>query len=217
MLPDKIVLASGNSKKLLELQSLLSDLRIDVIAQSSLGIADAIEDGLSFVENAIIKARHAAYCSGLPALADDSGIAVDYLHGKPGIHSARFAGDKATDADNNRLLLQQLAGVPLIQRSAQFHCVLVYMRHAEDPVPLICHGQWAGRILENPLGEHGFGYDPLFWVPTHHCSSAQLEKAEKNRISHRGQAMQLLLQQLLHTQSPSKQSPSEQSSPDPAC
>lgn len=197
-LPEKIVLASGNSKKLLELQSLLSQasLDIEVIAQSSLGITDAIENGLSFVENALIKARHAAYCSGLPALADDSGIAVDFLAGKPGIHSARFAGERADDAANNSKLLEQLQNVPTSQRSAQFHCVLVYMRHAEDPVPIICHGQWSGWILETPIGDNGFGYDPLFWVPTHACSSAQLDKTEKNRISHRGQAMQLLLQAL---------------------
>ena len=192
--PEKIVLASGNVKKLAELQSLFTGLPVTVLAQSAFAISDAIEDGLSFVENAIIKARHAAYHSGLPALADDSGIAVDYLGGKPGIYSARFAGDKATDADNNTQLLQLLANVPESQRSAQFHCVLVYMRHAEDPVPLICHGSWPGRILEKPLGDNGFGYDPLFWVPTHRCSSAQLDKAEKNRISHRGHAMQLLLQ-----------------------
>lgn len=205
--PGKIVLASGNAGKLAELQSLLGDLHFDVVAQTTLGIPDAIEDGLSFVENAIIKARHAAYCSGLPALADDSGIAVDYLGGKPGIHSARFAGEKACDADNNAKLLEQLQGVPDIQRTAQFHCVLVFMRHAEDPVPLICHGQWAGHILEQPRGDNGFGYDPLFWVPTHHCSSAQLAKAEKNRISHRGQAMQLLLQQLLLQQELLQQPP----------
>jgi XTP/dITP diphosphohydrolase len=194
-LPEKIVLASGNAKKLAELQSLFSGLPVDVIAQSEFAINDAIEDGLSFVENAIIKARHAAYYSKLPALADDSGIAVDYLDGKPGIHSARFSGEKATDASNNLKLLQLLTNVPESQRSAQFHCVLVYMRHAEDPVPLICHGSWPGYILEKPTGDNGFGYDPLFWVPTHACSSAQLDKAEKNRISHRGHAMQLLLQQ----------------------
>ena len=194
--PQPIVLASGHANKRLELQSLLTSLSVDVIAQSKLSIQDAIEDGLSFVENAIIKARNAAYCAKSPALANDSGIAVDYLHGKPGIHSARFAGEKACDADNNAKLLTLLHGVPEAQRTATFHCVLVFMRHADDPVPLICHGQWSGRILENPLGENGFGYDPLFWVPTHQCSSAQLDKTEKNRISHRGQAMQLLLTQL---------------------
>lgn len=192
----KIVLASGNKKKLAELQSLLSGLHMDVLPQSQFSIPDAIEDGLSFVENAIIKARHAARLSGLPAIADDSGIAVDALGGAPGIYSARYSGEGADDARNNRKLLEELCDVPEQQRTAQFHCVLVFMRHAEDPVPLICHGVWSGSILFSPRGENGFGYDPLFWVPTHQCSSAELAKEEKNRISHRGQAMRLLLEQL---------------------
>lgn len=192
----QLVLASGNAKKLSELQQLLSPLALDILPQHHFGVQDAIEDGLTFVENALIKARHAAYLTQKPALADDSGIAVDFLQGKPGIHSARFAGDKALDADNNAKLLQQLHAVPVEQRTAQFHCVLVFLRHASDPVPVICHGHWHGHILETPRGEHGFGYDPLFWVPTHHCSAAELDPQEKNRISHRGQAMQLLLQQL---------------------
>lgn len=189
----KIVLASGNKKKLAELQSLLADLQMDVLPQSAFAIPDAIEDGVSFVENAIIKARHAAKLSGLPAIADDSGIAVDALGGKPGIYSARFAGEPSDDAANNQKLLTLMRDVPDAERTAQFHCVLVFMRHAEDPVPLICHGVWPGTILTAPLGENGFGYDPLFWVPTHQCSSAQLAKEEKNRVSHRGQAMQQLL------------------------
>ncbi len=192
----KLVLASGNKKKLAELQSLVTDLSFDVLPQSSFSIPDAIEDGLSFVENAIIKARHAARLSGLPAIADDSGIAVDALGGAPGIFSARFSGEGASDARNNEKLLQVLCDVPEDKRTARFHCVLVYMRHAEDPVPVICHGVWAGSILLAPRGENGFGYDPLFWVPTHQCSSAELSREEKNRISHRGQAMQLLLQAL---------------------
>jgi XTP/dITP diphosphohydrolase len=192
----KIVLASGNQKKLLELQSLLSGLAMDVVPQSQFSIPDAVEDGLSFVENAIIKARHAAKLSGLPAIADDSGIAVDALDGKPGIYSARFAGEHGDDASNNQKLLDLLADVSESQRAAQFHCVLVFMRHANDPVPLICHGVWSGNILFAPRGENGFGYDPLFWVPTHQCSSAELDKEEKNRISHRGQAMRLLLEKL---------------------
>jgi XTP/dITP diphosphohydrolase len=192
----KIVLASGNQKKLLELQSLLSGLAMDVVPQSQFSIPDAVEDGLSFVENAIIKARHAAKLSGLPAIADDSGIAVDALDGKPGIYSARFAGEHGDDASNNQKLLELLADVSESQRAAQFHCVLVFMRHANDPVPLICHGVWSGNILFAPRGENGFGYDPLFWVPTHQCSSAELDKEEKNRISHRGQAMRLLLEKL---------------------
>lgn len=192
----KIVLASGNRKKLAELQALLTDLSLEVLPQSQFSIPEAIEDGLTFIENAIIKARHAARLTGLPAIADDSGIAVDALAGAPGIYSARFAGEPSDDANNNRKLLAVLADVPEEQRAAQFHCVLVFMRHAADPVPLVCHGVWHGSILFAPRGEQGFGYDPLFWVPSHQCSSAQLPKAEKNRISHRGQAMQMLLQQL---------------------
>jgi XTP/dITP diphosphohydrolase len=192
----KVVLASSNQKKLLELQSLLSGLAIDVLPQSQFSIPDAVEDGLSFVENAIIKARHAAKISGLPAIADDSGIAVDALGGNPGIYSARFAGEHGNDAANNHKLLELLAGVPEKNRTAQFHCVLVFMRHENDPVPLICHGVWSGNILFSARGENGFGYDTLFWVPTHQCSSAELNKEEKNRISHRGQAMFLLLEQM---------------------
>ncbi|HSC75080.1 MAG TPA: RdgB/HAM1 family non-canonical purine NTP pyrophosphatase [Pseudomonadales bacterium] len=198
----KIILASGNQKKLLELQSLLSGLAMEVLPQSQFAIPDAVEDGLSFVENAIIKARHAARLSGLPAIADDSGIAVDALDGNPGIYSARFAGAHGDDAANNRKLLEMLADIPEEKRTAQFHCVLVFMRHAHDPVPLICHGVWSGSILFSPRGEQGFGYDPLFWVPTHACSSAELAKEEKNRISHRGQAMRLLLQKMSLEQLP---------------
>lgn len=192
----RIVLASGNKKKLAELQSLLAGLPIEVLPQSQFNIPDAVEDGLSFIENAIIKARHAAKLTGLPAIADDSGIAVDALGGEPGIHSARYAGEHGDDAANNRKLLEQLLDIPDGERTAQFHCVLVFMRHAADPVPAVCHGVWHGTVLYAARGENGFGYDPLFWVPTHQCSSAQLDKTEKNRVSHRGQAMQLLLQQL---------------------
>ncbi|HNL91631.1 MAG TPA: RdgB/HAM1 family non-canonical purine NTP pyrophosphatase [Pseudomonadales bacterium] len=192
----KIVLASGNKKKLTELQSLLTNLPWDVVPQSAFNIPDAIEDGLSFIENAIIKARHAAKLSGLPAVADDSGIAVDALGGSPGIYSARFAGEHGDDAANNQKLLDALIDVPEEKRTAQFHCVLALVRHAEDPVPVVCHGVWQGSILRAPRGENGFGYDPLFWVPSHACSSAELSAIEKNRISHRGQAMQLLLNAL---------------------
>lgn len=195
----KIVLASNNAKKLKELQALLLGVGIDVLPQSTFAIDDAVENGLTFIENALIKARHAAKSSGLPALADDSGIAVDYLQGQPGIYSARFAGAHGDDAANNQKLLTLLDGVPEEKRTAQFHCVLVLMRHAEDPVPIVCHGVWHGSILLSPRGENGFGYDPLFWVPTHACSSAELSASEKNRISHRGQAMRLLLQQLKNT------------------
>jgi XTP/dITP diphosphohydrolase len=192
----KIVLASNNNGKLLELQAMLSSLSLQVLPQSFFDIDDAVEDGLSFVENAIIKARHAARLSGLPALADDSGLAVDFLNGEPGIFSARFAGENAADADNNKKLLELLRNVPTEKRTAQFHCVLAFLRHASDPAPLIAHGVWAGHILQAPLGENGFGYDPLFWVAEHQCSSAQLSKIEKNSISHRARAMQHLLHQL---------------------
>ena len=206
MQPQKIVLASGNKKKLAELQFLLQALPVMVVPQSALHIQDADETGLSFVENAIIKARHAAALSGLPAIADDSGIEVDALGGKPGIYSARFSFMEQTtlenpsltsnDENNNRLLLEKLKDVPEIDRTARFQCVLVYMKHVEDPTPVICQGTWEGRILMSPQGLGGFGYDPLFYVPTHHCSAAELDAEEKSRISHRGQAMQQLVTQL---------------------
>jgi len=192
----KIVLASGNKGKLKEFQQLLGQVGFEVLPQSDFDFPEAIEDGLSFVENAIIKARHACQQTGLPALADDSGLEVDALRGQPGIYSARFAGEDATDADNNQKLLDSLKGLPSQERSARFHCVLVYMRHSEDPTPIICHGQWEGQILQQLSGNNGFGYDPLFYVPELDCASAELSKAEKNKISHRGKAMQALLAQL---------------------
>lgn len=191
-----LVLASGNRGKLQEFQELLAGAGYDVRAQSEFNITSADETGLTFVENAILKARHVCAQTGLPALADDSGIEVDALQGQPGIYSARFAGEQATDTDNNHKLLQQLAQVPDAERSARYQCVLVLMRHAADPVPLICQAAWEGRILREPLGTGGFGYDPLFFVTTHHCSAAQLETAEKNRISHRARAMLQMLQAL---------------------
>jgi XTP/dITP diphosphohydrolase len=191
-----LVLASGNRGKLREFQDLLAGAGYDVRAQSEFNITSADETGLTFVENAILKARHVCVQTGLPALADDSGIEVDALQGQPGIYSARFAGEQATDADNNQKLLQQLAEVPDKNRSARYQCVLVFMRHATDPVPLICQAAWEGRILRDPVGESGFGYDPLFFVSTHNCSAAQLETAVKNRISHRAQAMLQMLQAL---------------------
>jgi len=192
----KIVLASGNKGKLKEFQQLLGQVGFEVLPQSDFDFPEAIEDGLSFVENAIIKARHACQQTGLPAMADDSGLEVDALRGQPGIYSARFAGEDATDADNNQKLLDSLKGLPSQERSARFHCVLVYMRHSEDPTPIICHGQWEGQILQQLSGNNGFGYDPLFYVPELDCASAELSKAEKNKISHRGKAMQALLAQL---------------------
>ena len=197
----KLVIATGNPGKLKELQELLNGLQIEVISQKSLGISDAEETGLTFVENALIKARHAAAISGLPALADDSGLCVDVLGGAPGIYSARYAGPGADDAANNAQLLQTLlpfrrSGIPL---TARFVCVLVLVRHADDPLPLICQGLWEGEILTAPQGGQGFGYDPLFLVRERHCSSAELDRSLKNRISHRAQAMNQLLHQLRNT------------------
>lgn len=192
----QVVLASGNQGKLKEFQHLLQALDIKMLPQSQFDVDSVEETGLTFVENAILKARHAASISGLPVIADDSGIEVDALKGQPGIYSARFAGEGASDADNNQKLLELLQGIPSMERTARFHCVLVYMRHADDPVPLICHGAWEGYILEEPRGEHGFGYDPLFLVPSEHCSAAELPREKKNQISHRAQAMALLVEQL---------------------
>ena len=189
----KIVLASGNQGKIRELQQSLGDCGYQIIAQTELNITDIEETGLSFVENAILKARNACLRSGLPAIADDSGLEVDALQGRPGIYSARFAGENANDATNNQQLLKQLEGLPASQRLARFQCILVFMRHHEDPTPKIFQGSWQGRILTAPQGDNGFGYDPLFFIPEHNCSSAQLTPETKNKISHRGQAMQLLL------------------------
>lgn len=191
-----LVLASGNAGKLREFQTLLADLGTNVVPQSTFKVSDAEETGLTFVENALIKARHAAQITGLPALADDSGLEVDALQGQPGIYSARFAGAGATDTQNNQLLLERLQGVPEAQRSARYWCVLVLMRHALDPTPLICQAAWQGQILTTPRGQGGFGYDPLFWLPEQGCSAAELHGTLKNSLSHRGQAMALLLAQL---------------------
>lgn len=192
----KIILASGNAGKLREFQQLLAGCGFDVVPQSAFAIANADETGLTFVENAILKARHACAHTGLPAIADDSGLEVDALQGRPGIYSARYAGDEAADADNNAKLLQELGELDEAHRTARYHCVLAFMRHAEDPTPILCHGTWEGCILAAPRGEGGFGYDPLFYVPTHQCAAAELDKAEKNRISHRGKAMAELLARL---------------------
>ncbi|HOY24615.1 MAG TPA: XTP/dITP diphosphatase [Cellvibrio sp.] len=192
----KIVLASGNAGKLREFQQLLSGCGFEVVPQSDFNLSNADETGTTFVENAIIKARHACQQTGLPAIADDSGIEVDALNGRPGVYSARYAGDNANDETNNQKLLQELTGVHTEKRTARYHAVLAYMRHADDPTPILCHGTWEGIILTEPRGTSGFGYDPLFFVPTHNCASAELDKAEKNRISHRGKAMQELLQKI---------------------
>ncbi len=189
----RIVLASNNAGKVREINQLLSTQKIEVIPQKGLEIEDIEETGLTFIENAILKARNAAHHSGLPAIADDSGIEVDALQGAPGIYSARYAGEDAADQANNSKLLEALQGVPDEQRTARFQCLLVYMRHAADPTPIICQGTWEGRILTTTQGDNGFGYDPLFWVPTENCSSAELDPEVKNRLSHRGQALHLLL------------------------
>lgn len=184
-----IVLATGNQGKVNELANLLAQHNIEVLPQSNFNVPDVPETGTTFVENAIIKARHAAKVTGLPAIADDSGLEVDALNGAPGVISARYSGEGATDANNNEKLLAALTGVPADKRTARFHCVLVYMRHADDPTPVICHGVWEGSILATKRGEQGFGYDPLFWVESHQCSSAELDRNEKNKLSHRGKAL----------------------------
>lgn len=189
----RVVLASNNKGKLREFAHLLADVHLDVAPQSQFNVPEVEETGLTFVENAIIKARHASRTAGIPALADDSGIEVDALNGAPGIYSARYAGPGASDEVNNAKLLDALADVQEEQRTARYQCLIVYLRHALDPTPIICHGSWEGRILTVPRGTGGFGYDPLFFVPTHQCTGAELDPAEKNRISHRGQAMRQLL------------------------
>ena len=189
----KLVLASGNAGKLAELRDLLVGSGVELIAQSELGIGDAEETGSTFVENAILKARHAARASGMAALADDSGLCVDALGGAPGLYSARYAGVHGNNAANNAKLLRELEGVPDAQRAAHFTCVLALLRRADDPDPIIATGRWPGRVLHAPRGEHGFGYDPVF-LPDDGggLGSAELEPALKNRISHRGQALAML-------------------------
>ncbi|WP_425454787.1 RdgB/HAM1 family non-canonical purine NTP pyrophosphatase [Inmirania thermothiophila] len=174
----------------------MAELGIELVGQGELGIGAAAETAPTFVENALLKARHAAQAAGLPALADDSGLLVDALGGAPGIHSARYAGPDADDEANNRRLLEALAGVPWARRTARFHCVLVYLRHAADPTPVIAEGSWAGRIAEAPRGANGFGYDPLFWLDERGCTSAELAPEEKDRVSHRGQALARLVERL---------------------
>jgi len=195
----QLVLASGNPGKLRELSVILDDLGYQLHAQSEFDVAEVPETGTTFVENAIIKARHAAAITGLPAMADDSGIEVDALDGAPGVYSARFSGPNADDAANNALLVEKLAAVPPAQRSARYRAVIVFMRHAGDPSPLICEGSWEGMIQLEPLGDGGFGYDPYFYLPDQGCTSAQLSADEKNRLSHRGAALQELKRKLIET------------------
>ncbi|MEX6501918.1 RdgB/HAM1 family non-canonical purine NTP pyrophosphatase [Pseudomonas zhanjiangensis] len=190
----QLVLASHNAGKLKELQAMLGDA-VQVRSVAEFSSEEPHESGLTFIENAILKARHAARVSGLPALADDSGLAVDFLGGAPGIYSARYA-DGQGDAANNAKLLEALRDVPDDRRGAQFVCALALLQHAEDPLPILCEGLWHGSILHEPRGEQGFGYDPLFWVPERNCSSAELPAIEKNRLSHRARAMAVLKQRL---------------------
>lgn len=190
----KVVLATGNPGKVREMADLLAAFGLDIVAQTELGVESAEETGLTFIENAILKARHAAAVTGLPSIADDSGLAVDALGGAPGIYSARYAGEEASDQQNLLKLLDALENVPDGQRQAHFHCVLVYLRHAEDPTPLVFHGSWQGEITRSAAGEGGFGYDPIFFVPALGKTAAELSKAEKHAVSHRGKAMTLLLE-----------------------
>lgn len=196
----KWVLATGNQGKVKEMSELLNSFSIEVLPQSQFNVPDVPETGTTFVENAIIKARHASKLTGLPAIADDSGLEVDFLNGEPGIYSARFAGETATDQDNIDKLLNKLEGIMPEQRKARFQCVLVYMRHELDPTPIICQGTWEGSITENQDGTNGFGYDPVFWVESEQSTSAQLSKQRKSELSHRGKALaqlvKLLKQQL---------------------
>ncbi len=194
----KIVLATANQGKLKEIRDLLKDSDHEFITQSDYGVVDAVEDGDSFSENALIKARHASRSTGLPAMADDSGLAVPYLHGKPGIHSARYAGETATDQENIEKLLDDLKNVSQKDRSARFHCVIAMVMNGDDPNPIICDGIWEGQIATSPSGNHGFGYDPVFFIPEIGFTSAQLTPATKNKHSHRYKALQLLGQQLLY-------------------
>lgn len=192
----KIVLATGNQGKVREMADLLSDFGFEVIAQSEFNVSEVAETGTTFIENAIIKARHAAKETGLAAIADDSGLEVDFLKGAPGIYSARYAGENASDKDNLDKLLNAMQDVPESERTARFHCVLVLMKHANDPTPIVCHGKWEGRILERSDGDNGFGYDPIFFVPEDNCSSAQLEPARKKQLSHRAKALKALFAEL---------------------
>ncbi len=192
----RAVLASGNPGKVREIGEILAEVGLEILPQSAYGVPEVEETGLSFVENAILKARNAAHHTGLPALADDSGLEVDALDGAPGIYSARYAGEGASDRRNLQKLLDALSRIPDAPRTARFQCIMVYMRHAADPAPLICQGTWEGRILHQPRGTGGFGYDPVFLVPELGRSAAELEAGVKNRLSHRGKALRCMLEAL---------------------
>lgn len=189
---NKIVLATNSPHKLREITEILSPTAYKIIPQSDFSIPEAEEIGLSFVENAILKARNAARYANLPAVADDSGLEIDALNGRPGIYSARYAGKNAADKDNNAKVLNEMRNIPENKRNARFQCVIAFLKHVEDPSPFICQGIWEGNILFEERGKNGFGYDPLFFVPTHNCSAAELPQEVKNKISHRGQALSLL-------------------------
>lgn len=197
-MPHQVVLATGNAGKVAEMQDILQEHDVEVKAQSEFGLSSVEETGLTFVENALLKARHATRHTGLPAIADDSGVVVQALGGAPGIYSARYAGEKADAAANNRKLLEAIREVPSTDRQAHFFSLIVYLRHPEDPEPLICEGRWSGEILLTPRGEHGFGYDPIFFLPKYGCSAAELDPELKQTISHRGQALTALCLQLHH-------------------
>lgn len=188
----KIVLASNNKGKLAEFEQLFYDLPCEIVPQSFFNIPDADEIGLTFIENAIIKARHASQLSGLPAIADDSGLAIDALQGAPGIYSARYAGEHGNSGANVKKVLDKLEGLSELQRTARFHCCLAYLQYAEDPVPIICHGTLEGLITTAPRGSNGFGYDPILYLAEFGCTVAELDADHKNQISHRARAMQML-------------------------
>ncbi|MFO8005036.1 RdgB/HAM1 family non-canonical purine NTP pyrophosphatase [Thioalkalivibrio sp.] len=192
----RIVLASGNAGKIRELTELLGPIGLEVLPQSHWQVEECEETGLTFVENAILKARNAARLTGLPALADDSGIEVDHLRGQPGIYSARYSGPEGDDRQNNEKLLAALQGVPLQRRTARFRCVMAFLAHANDPSPILAEGTWEGLIAEEPAGGGGFGYDPVFYLPEYGCTSAELPDGEKNRLSHRGQAVRTMTERL---------------------
>lgn len=192
----KIVLASGNAGKVREINKLLADHGIEVVPQTEFDVPEAVEDGLTFVENALKKARHAAKLTGLPAIADDSGIEVDALDKRPGIYSARYSGEGATDTKNNEKMLSELEGISEENRTARYWCVMVYMQSADDPTPIITQGSLEGTIMTAPKGDGGFGYDPIFWLPEQQCAAAELSMEEKNKISHRAIALNALAEKL---------------------
>jgi len=193
----RVVLATGNVGKLTEIRSLLRETEWEILAQSEFDVREAKETGLTFVENALIKARNACKQTGLPAIADDSGLEVDALNGEPGIYSAYYAGKNASDADNVERLLQKLLMVPARKRQAHFRCIIVCMQHTSDPSPIICQGHWEGYVTHSATGENGFGYDPVFWLPEYRCSAAELPLEKKNQVSHRSKALKQLQYQLV--------------------